>query len=73
MPPIEGSVKLLAYAPEAARASEGEFGAGHLTDNVSVLSQKVEHRLPHRRPLRAALHLRVLVQEAMGDKRNTCH
>src|SRR5439155_11026273 len=71
--PVERNVELLAKAPKPSRAAKGEIREGHRPDRVATLAQEVDHRLPHPRPLRAALDLRVLVEQAVRDEGDSLH
>jgi len=66
-------VELLFDGPEPVQAGECELGARHLLDAPAALAELLDERRVDARAARAAVRLRVLVEQAVSDERDAGH
>src|SRR5690242_2769971 len=70
---VRRRVVLLADRPEAARAAEGELGAGQLPERGAVPAQQLEPGHEDARATGALVDLRVGIQQAVGQVDDGAH
>src|SRR5207245_216383 len=68
-----GRIVLLAHRPEAAGAGERQLRARHLADRAATLAKQCQHGSGYARAPRPLVHLRVRVQQAVGEIADDLH